>query len=59
MSQLSVFLQKTITALLWLGGAVIFFKWLLAPLLPFLLEIGIASSRERVLILVYISVVAV
>ena len=39
MSQLSVFLQRTITALLWLGGAVVFFKWLLAPLLPFLLAL--------------------
>jgi len=46
MSQLSVFLQKTITALLWLGGAVIFFKWLLAPLLPFLLALALSAMVE-------------
>ena len=46
MSQLSVFLQRTITALLWLGGAVIFFKWLLAPLLPFLLALALSAMTE-------------
>lgn len=46
MSQLSVFLQRTITTLLWLGGAVIFFKWLLAPLLPFLLALALAAMLE-------------
>lgn len=46
MSQLSVFLQKTITALLWLGGAVVFFKWLLAPLLPFLLALALSAMVE-------------
>ena len=46
MSQLSVFLQKTITVLLWLGGAVVFFKWLLAPLLPFLLALALSAMVE-------------
>ena len=46
MSQLSVFLQKTITALLWIGGAVIFFKFLLVPLLPFLLALALSAMVE-------------
>ena len=46
MSQLSVFLQRTITVLLWLGGAVAFFKWLLAPLLPFLLALALGAMME-------------
>lgn len=46
MSQLSVFLQKTITALLWIAGAVIFFKWLLTPLLPFLLALALSAMAE-------------
>ena len=46
MSQLSVFLQRTITTLLWLGGAVVFFKWLLAPLLPFLLALALGAMME-------------
>ena len=44
MSQLSVFLQRTITALLWLGGAVVFFKCLLSPLLPFLLALALSAQ---------------
>lgn len=46
MSQLSVFLQKTITALLWIAGAVIFFKYLLVPLLPFLLALALSAMVE-------------
>lgn len=46
MTQLSVFLQRTITALLWIGGAVIFFKFLLTPLLPFLLALALAATAE-------------
>lgn len=46
MSQLSVFLQRTITALLWIAGAVVFFKWLLAPLLPFLLALALSAMVE-------------
>ena len=46
MSQLNVFLQKTITSLLWIGGAVVFFKWLLAPLLPFLLALALSAMLE-------------
>ena len=46
MSQLSVFLQKTITTLLWIGGAVIFFKFLLTPLLPFLLALALSAMVE-------------
>ncbi len=46
MSQLSVFLQKTVTVLLWLGGGVIFFRWLLTPLLPFLLALALSAMAE-------------
>ena len=46
MSQLSVFLQRTITVLLWILGAVVFFKWLLAPLLPFLLALALSAMVE-------------
>lgn len=46
MSQLNVFLQRTITALLWLAGAVVFFRWLLAPLLPFLLALALSAMVE-------------
>lgn len=46
MSQLSVFLQRTITVLLWIIGAVVFFKWLLAPLLPFLLALALSAMVE-------------
>ena len=46
MSQLSVFLQRTITALLWIAGAVVFFRYLLAPLLPFLLALGLSAMAE-------------
>ncbi len=46
MSQISVFLQRTITTLLWLAGAVIFFRWLLAPLLPFLLALALSAMVE-------------
>ena len=41
MSQLSVFLQRTITTLLCLTGAFVFFRWLLGPLLPFLLALAL------------------
>lgn len=46
MSQLSVFLRKTITTLLWLSGGMIFFRWLLAPLLPFLLALALSAMVE-------------
>lgn len=46
MPQLSVFLQRTITALLWLGGGVVFFKYLLTPLLPFLLALALSAMVE-------------
>ena len=46
MPQLSVFLQRTITALLWIAGAVVFFQWLLVPLLPFLLALGLSAMAE-------------
>lgn len=46
MSQLSVFLQKTISALLWIAGILIFFRWLLVPLLPFLLALGLSAMTE-------------
>lgn len=46
MAPLSVFLQKTITALLWIGGAVVFFRYLLTPLLPFLLALALSAMVE-------------
>lgn len=46
MTQISVFLQRTITALLWISGAVIFFRWLLVPLLPFLLALALSAMVE-------------
>ena len=46
MSQLGVFLQRTITVLLWLTGAVVFFRWLLVPLLPFLLALALSAMVE-------------
>ena len=46
MSELNVFLQRTITTLLWLAGAYIFFRWLLVPLLPFLLALGLSAMLE-------------
>ncbi len=46
MSQLSVFLQRTISALLWIAGIIVFFRWLLVPLLPFLLALGLSAMVE-------------
>ena len=46
MSQLSVFLQRTITTLLCLTGAFVFFRWLLGPLLPFLLALALSAMAE-------------
>lgn len=46
MISLSVFLQRTITALLWLVGGICFLRWLLVPLLPFLLALGLSALAE-------------
>ena len=46
MSQLNVFLQRTISALLVLAGAFVFFRWLLGPLLPFLLALALSAMAE-------------
>ena len=46
MLQLSVFLQRTITVLLWAVGTVVFFRYLLVPLLPFLLALGLSAMAE-------------
>lgn len=46
MSQLSVFLRRTVTVLLWLAGGFVFFRWLLAPLLPFLLALALSAMVE-------------
>lgn len=46
MSQLSVFLQRTISVLLWIAGIIVFFRWLLVPLLPFLLALGLSAMVE-------------
>ena len=46
MSQINVFLKRTIVVLLWLAGLYIFFRWLLLALLPFLLALGLAAVVE-------------
>lgn len=46
MSQQNVFLQRTVTVLLWLAGGYVFLRWLLAPLLPFLLALGLSALLE-------------
>jgi len=46
MSQLNVFLQRTIPAVFWLAGAVVFFRWLLGPLMPFLLALALSAMAE-------------
>lgn len=46
MSDINVFLQRTFTMLLWLAGGYVFLQWLLVPLLPFLLALGLAAVAE-------------
>ena len=46
MSERNVFFQRTVTVLLWLAGAVVFFRWLLGPLLPFLLALALSAMAE-------------
>lgn len=46
MSQLNVLLTKTLQGVLWVGGAVIFLRWLLVPLLPFLLALALSAMVE-------------
>lgn len=46
MSQLGVFFQRTVTVLLWLAGGYVFLRWLLVPLLPFLLALGLSAVAE-------------
>jgi len=46
MPQLSVYVRRTITVALWLFGAVIFFRWLFTPLLPFLLALALSAMVE-------------
>lgn len=46
MTQQNVFLQRTVSTLLCLGGAFVFFRWLLAPLLPFLLALALSAMVE-------------
>ena len=46
MLQQNVFLQRTVAALLCLGGAFVFFRWLLSPLLPFLLALALSAMVE-------------
>ena len=43
MSQLSVTLQRTAAVLLWLAGSFLFLRWLMVPLLPFLLALGLSA----------------
>lgn len=46
MSQINVFFQRTVTVLLWLAGVCLFFRFLLLPLLPFLLALGLSAMVE-------------
>lgn len=46
MSDINVLVQRTVAAALWAGGGYVFFRWLLAPLLPFLLALGLAAMAE-------------
>ena len=46
MSQLSVTLQRTAAVLLWLAGSFLFIRWLMVPLLPFLLALGLSAMVE-------------
>ena len=46
MTRQSVFWQRAAAALLWAAGAFVFFRWLLAPLLPFLLALGLSVVTE-------------
>lgn len=46
MTQLNALLSKTIRAALWIGGAIVFFRWLLVPLLPFLLALALSAMAE-------------
>ena len=46
MSQLSVTLQRTAAVLLWLAGSFLFLRWLMVPLLPFLLALGLSAMVE-------------
>ncbi len=41
-----VFLQRTITSVLWLVGGYFFFRLLLTPLLPFLLALAVSAVAE-------------
>lgn len=46
MSQPYVFLQRTVTVILFLAGGFVFLRWLLMPLLPFLLALALAAVAE-------------
>ena len=46
MQHIDVFLRRTITTLLWLAGTLVFFRYLLTPLLPFLLALGLSALAE-------------
>ena len=46
MQHIDVFLRRTITTLLWLAGTLVFFQYLLTPLLPFLLALGLSALAE-------------
>lgn len=46
MSRLNVLLTRTVRALLWAGAAAAFLRWLLVPLLPFLLALGLSALAE-------------
>ena len=46
MQHIDVFLRRTITTLLWLAGTLVFFQYLLTPLLPFLLALALSAMVE-------------
>ena len=46
MTEKNVLFQRTVTAILWLGGVYAALRWLLVPLLPFLAALAVSSLAE-------------
>ena len=46
MTPWDVHFQRTVTVLLWVGGSYILLRWLLVPLLPFLLALAFSTLTE-------------
>lgn len=50
MMQGIAFFQRVVTTLLWLAAGYVFLRWLLVPLLPFLLALGLSALLEPAVI---------